>query len=174
VYVESGHLVYNAAGTIRAVRFDPRRLEVLGEPLPVVEQVMTGSAGGEAGFSVSTTGTLVYVPASSATQASTPRSLVWVDRRGIETPTKTPVRSYGTTRLSPDGTRVAVDIREGTSDIWVWEIARETLTPLNIDPGLDVSPVWTPDGKKIVWASARLGVPTCSRRQRMVPAPWND
>ena len=44
-YVESGHLIYTAAGTLRVVGFDPARLEVLGDPVEVVEAVMTTTGG---------------------------------------------------------------------------------------------------------------------------------
>jgi serine/threonine-protein kinase len=92
------------------------------------------------------------------TQNVFPRSLVWVDRRGIETPIKAPPKPYGVARLSPDGTRVAVDIRsEGSSDIWVLDLDRETLTPLNSDPAFDLAPVWTPDSRRIIWSSSRGG-----------------
>jgi hypothetical protein len=72
-YVDSGHLVYAAAGTLRAVRFDLARLEVVSDPVPVVEQVMAAPTG-EANFAVSRGGTLVYVPGGLGTQTVTPRS----------------------------------------------------------------------------------------------------
>ena len=156
VFIEPGYLVYASRGTLQAVRFDPRRLEVSGEPVPVVDQVMTTSIG-NANFSVSRTGTLVYVAGGALVQNVSPRSLVWVNRRGIETPTEAPTRLYGVARLSPDGTRVAVDIRSPGSDIWVWDLARKTLTPLNLDPAVDLAPVWTQDSRKIIWSSSRGG-----------------
>jgi serine/threonine-protein kinase len=61
-YVDSGHLVYAAAGTLRAVRFDLARLEVTSDAVPVLEQVLTKSSTGAAEFSVSRQGTLAYVP----------------------------------------------------------------------------------------------------------------
>ena len=157
VFVEPEYLVYSSRGTLHAVRFDPRRLEVSGEPVPVVEQVMSTSVG-NANFSVSRNGTLVYVAGGSALlQNVSARSLVWVDRRGIETATGAPTRQYGVARLSPDGTRVAVDIRTPGSDVWVWDLARKTLTPLNLDPAVDLAPVWTQDSRKILWSSSRGG-----------------
>ena len=157
VFVEPGYLVYSSRGTLLAVRFDPRRLEVSGEPVPIVDQVMDTSVG-NANFSVSRNGTLVYVAGGGAlVQNVLPRSLVWVDRRGIETPIKAPTRPYGVARLSPDGTRVAVDIRSPGSDIWIWDLERETLTPLTVDPTVDLVPVWTQDSRRIIWSSSRGG-----------------
>ena len=90
---QAGYLIYAAAGTLRAVRFDPVRLEVLGDPVTVVEHVMMKPTGA-ANYAVSRQGTLVYVPGGVSVQ-TTPRSLVWVDRKGHEEPIKAPLRAYG-------------------------------------------------------------------------------
>ena len=91
---EAGYLVYAAAGTLRAVRFDPVRLEVLGDPGSVVEQVLT-KANGTANFSVSRTGAVAYVAGGVAV---TPvRTLRWVDRQGREESIPAPAaRSHST------------------------------------------------------------------------------
>jgi hypothetical protein len=86
---EAGYLIYAAAGTLRAVRFDPARLEVLGDPVTVVEQVMIKPSGA-ANYAVSRQGTLFYVPAGGVTVQMSPRSLVWVDRKGHEQPITAP------------------------------------------------------------------------------------
>jgi hypothetical protein len=112
-YVETGHLLYAAGGTLRAVRFDPVRLEVLSDPVPVVEQVMT-KARGAAEFSVSRQGALVYVP-GGAPGAPAQTSLVWVDRQGHEEPLGAPPRAYVYPQLSPDDTKLALDIRDQES-----------------------------------------------------------
>jgi serine/threonine-protein kinase len=156
-YVATGHLIYASEGTLRAVRFDLARLQVLGDPMPVVEQVQT-TAQAAANFVVSLGGTLVYVP-GAAGSAGTLRTLVWANRQGQEEPLNVPPRSYASPRISPDGTRVALDVRDQNNDIWVWEFARQTLTPLTFDPAPDVLPVWTPDGRRIVFSSARNGQP---------------
>src|SRR6185295_4060606 len=103
-YVEPGYLVYAVAGTLRAVRFDPAKLEVSSDPVPVINSIMM-QPNGAAEFSVSRQGTLVYVPGGAT---GTARSLVWVDRQGHEKPIPSPPRVYRMLRLSPDGTRVAV------------------------------------------------------------------
>src|SRR6185369_58864 len=110
-YVNTGHIVYAAGGTLRAVRFDLARLEILGDPVPVLEQVaMTGS--GAANFAFSNSGALLYVPGGAAGNAGAQRSLVWVNRQGREEPIKAPPRAYNTVRLSPNGARVAMDIAD--------------------------------------------------------------
>jgi len=153
-YVNPGYLVYAAAGTLRAVRFDPDRLEVHGDPVPVLAQVATATLG-TAEFSISPTGTLVYLPGGFA--AATARSLVWIDRKGHEELIKAPPRAYYALRLSPDGTRLAIDIRDQENDIWVWDLARETSTRITVDPGIDSFPVWTTDSRRIVYSSAHGG-----------------
>ena len=155
-YVSSGHLVYSAAGTLRAIAFDLQRLEVTGTAVPVIPQLFT-KLGGLADFGVAANGTLVYVPAAVA---SSPRNtLVWVDRQGREEPIPAPERAYLYPRLSPDGTRVALAIADQQTDIWLWEFTRRSLTRFTFDPGPDTYPVWTPDGRRLIFGSARGGSP---------------
>ena len=78
-FVPTGHLVYSRGGTLFAVRFDPRSLEITGDPVQVVEGVATGAANGEARFDFSSTGTLIYAQGEFTAAA---RNLVWVDRSG--------------------------------------------------------------------------------------------
>ncbi len=154
---QAGYLIYAAAGTLRAVRFDSVRLEVLGDPMTVVEQVMIKPTGA-ANYAVSRQGTLFYVPGGVSVQMS-PRSLVWVDRKGHEEPIKAPLRPYGAPRISPDGTRLLFGITDQESnDAWIWDLARETLRRLTFAPGTDSLALWTPDGQRIVFASNRSGV----------------
>ena len=83
-----------------------------------------------------------------------------MDRKGHEEPSGLPQRSYGPPRLSPDGTRVAVGILDhGNTEIFVWDFARKTLRQVTVSPGMDGMPHWTRDGRRIVFMSARAGVP---------------
>jgi serine/threonine-protein kinase len=156
-FVEPDHLVYAASGSLRAVRFDVKALELTSDPVPVVEQILT-AATGEAAFAVSRTGSLVYVPGGTGGLQASARSLVWVDRRGNEEPIKAPQRAYQYPRMSPDGTRVALDVRDQDNDIWIWDLARTTLTRLTTDAALEGYPVWTPDGRRVVFNSQRSGL----------------
>jgi serine/threonine-protein kinase len=157
-YVPSGHIVYVVGSTLMAVPFDLDRLEVRGGPVPLVDSIGT-SLRGNASFAVSPTGFLIYAKAPRA--ATNPmRTLVWVDRNGREEPFAPP-RQYYYPRVSPDGTRIALDIREGdlarlggaSADIWIWDVARQISTRFTTDPGDDQYPVWTPDGKRILFSS---------------------
>jgi serine/threonine-protein kinase len=152
-YVETGHLVYASAGTLRGVRFDPVRLEVSGDPVPVVEQVLT-KPNGTAEFSVSRTGSLVYVTGT----ASETTHLTWVDRAGRPTGTVSPPGPYRNPTLSPDGTRVAVertDPQSRTQAIWLIELARGVASRFTFDAHNDIYAVWSPDGSRIAFGSDR-------------------
>ena len=82
----------------------------------------------------------------------------WVDRNGDEEDIPVPPRVYRQPRVSPDGTRVAVAIVDGDNlDVWIWDLARETLTQLTFDEALDAVPLWTPDSARVVFASTRDG-----------------
>jgi serine/threonine-protein kinase len=153
-YLPSGHLVYAAAGALRAVAFDLARLEAIGTPTPVLPQIVTLRTG-TAEFDVARNGTLVYLTGSAAEPV---RTLVWVDRHGHEEAiAAAPARAYITPRLSPDGKRLALAILDQDNDIWLWDFARQTLTRVTSDPGLDGAPVWMPDGHRMVFTSAAGG-----------------
>ncbi|HVL66741.1 MAG TPA: protein kinase [Vicinamibacterales bacterium] len=152
-YVASGHIVYATAdGSLRAVSFDPGRLRVGSGPVPVAEGIgvkITGAAN----FDVSATGHLVYTGAGSTGAA---RTLAWVDRAGRETPIPAPARNYFYARVSPDGSRLSLDVRDEEEDVWIWDVRRETLARLTDRPGADQYGLWTPD-HRIVFSSAALG-----------------
>jgi len=154
-YADTGHLVFAAAGALRAVRFDLDRREVLGDPVTLVDQVFTKGTGA-ASYTMSRAGTLVY---TVGTADDAMRSLVWVDRQGREERIEAPPRYYGPPRISPDGSRVALGILDhGNTDIWIWELARKELRRLTFAPGMDGLPVWTPDNRRIIFMSDRTGV----------------
>src|SRR5262249_35765474 len=145
-YAPSGHLVYASGGTLRAIGFDLAHLTVVGPSIPVVAQVMSMSWG-TADAGLARHGTLVYV---AGTAEGAGRTVVGVDGQGRETPLGAPPRAYFAPRVSPEGTRVAVGSIDTNSDLWLWDLARPTLTRLTTG-GLNGPPVWTPDGRRIVY-----------------------
>ncbi|MBI1874607.1 MAG: PD40 domain-containing protein [Acidobacteria bacterium] len=153
-YVASGHLVYAAGGTLRAMAFDLARLAVQWTPAPVVPRLVT-TPFGAGDFGVAGDGTLVYVDAPGGGAGA--RTLVWVDRQGREEPLGAPPRPYQHPRISPDGTRVVVHSLDQEEDLWRWDLPRGPLTRLTFEPGLDIFPVWTPDGGRLVFSSSRAG-----------------
>ncbi len=154
LYAPSGHLVYARTAGLLAVPFDVQRLQVTGSPVPIQDGVLTQTAGyPQASFSAD--GSLVYVP--GGTQEAE-RSLLAVNRKGQGQPLLQTKRAYEHPRISPDGRRLAVRITAATGDIWVHEIGRESLTRLTFE-ATNWMPVWTPDGKRIVFASTKAAGP---------------
>ncbi len=156
-YVASGHLLYASGGALRAVRFDSERLQVLGDPVVVSDEVRV-EATGAAQFSVSQGGSFIYL--SGGEGSFEERSLVWVDRSGREQKLDAPPRAYDTPRLSPDGKRVAVSLSDQEQDIWLLDIARRQLTRLTFEPSIEGFPLWTPDGMHVLFSSSRAGIPS--------------
>jgi eukaryotic-like serine/threonine-protein kinase len=150
-YLPTRQIVYGLPDTsnIAAIPFDLKRLEVAGGQVPMVQDV------GE--IAISDSGTLVYTPGSTldTTQGYT---LMWVDRKGKAEPLAAPANIYSFPKISPDGTRVALSVETGgNQDIWIWDIARKILTRLTFNKGIDRSPIWTLDGKRIAFVSYREG-----------------
>ncbi len=113
---------------------------------------------GAGDYAVAADGTLVYVDAPGTTSGFFwDRTLVWVDRAAREEPLAAPPRAYVQPRLSPDGTRIAVYIQDQEQDAWMWDLRRAMLTRLTFTPGIDWFPLWTPDGKRLVFSSSGEG-----------------
>ena len=160
----SGHLLFLREQTLMAEPFNLSRLEVNGDPVPIADHVSMNGATARPLFSVSQTGALVY----QSGDAQGDWSLLWTDRDGKQAGFATPPDRYVTPRLSPDGTHLAVMIFNGvfgTGDIWVFDLARGTKTRLTFGPANQSTPVWTPDGRTVVYQSAQSGVPHLYAKQ---------
>ena len=169
-YLPNGVLVYARRGTLLAAPFDAVTHHVTGGSVSVVDGVwefvtLGPSLTAVSQFSLSRAGTLVYVPSSVDATYRSLRELTWVDRQGHEETIPVPPREYDYPRISPDGTRVAVQVRGQENDIWTWEVGQRTLTRVTFSPGFDNYPIWTPDGGSLVFASdAGRGVRNLFRR----------
>ena len=151
-YLPTGHLTYIHEGTLFAAPFDPDRLELSGQPVPVLEGVAS-PGGGAAQVAISPSGTLVYLP-GPAVGDNVPVS--WMDRDGKTTALRATSANWSNPHFSPDGRQLALDIFDGSqSDVWVYDWSRDTLSRVTFDSRLDSKPVWTPDGTRIVFTSNR-------------------
>jgi Tol biopolymer transport system component len=154
-YLPSGHMVYMHEGTLFAVPFDLQRLEVTGQPTPILEGVVANPGTGGAQFSFSETGNLVYVADRGGGQSV---SIYWMDHEGKFTSLRETPGDYVNPAFSPDGKRLALEIFDGKRrDIWVYEWERDTLTRLTFGGEANAFPVWTPDGQRIVYSSQEKG-----------------
>jgi predicted Ser/Thr protein kinase len=160
-YVPTGHLVFLRQGTLMAVPFDLRRLEVTGQPVPVIADVMQAlnythnymnTAAGQ--FSVSDSGWLVYSPGGIVPDWQ--NTLVWVDQKGNAQPAASFKAPFFAPRLSPDGQRIAYDVRGRGWQIWIYDLNRGTASKLTSE-GRAAWANWTPDGKRLVFAWWRSG-----------------
>ena len=154
VFTEPGYLLYGRNSAIFAWRFDPRRLALVGEPIPAFEHVrvlredntMVASAARNR---------VVYVTWLGR------RRLVWLDRKGRELGTLGEVGGYSDVRLSPDGGRAAVALRDPehgeNQDVWVFDVARGTGSRITSEPTEEFNPAWFPDGERLLYASDRAG-----------------
>ena len=143
-YLPSGHLIYVNRGTLFAVPFDVDRLEVHGTPSPVLEQVGYNATYGWAQFDFSQTGTLIYRSGEAGGGLLT---VQWLDATGKTQPLLAKPDSYQRPQLSPDGNRLAIS----TTDIWVYEWQRDTMTRLTFGPAASTYPIWSPDGRYILF-----------------------
>jgi eukaryotic-like serine/threonine-protein kinase len=154
-YVSTGHLVYASGRTLNAIVFDRRTLRSRGQAVSLGDvQVAGGADNGAADFAVSDAGTLVFIAPYAAGPALS--ALWWVDRRGKEELLPLVPGPYAYPRVSPDGSRVALDIPGTNRDIWVWNTQRPGLTRLTSGPAEDMLPTWGRNGR-LFFASQRNG-----------------
>jgi Tol biopolymer transport system component len=155
VQYASGHLLFLRGPTLMAQKFDPNTLAVTGDVMLVAEQVSTMVGSRTGAFSVSENGVLAY-----QMQAAAQSNLVWFDRSGRQIARLGETADFGEVSLSPDGARAAVSALEpGASgrDIWVFDVARGLRTRFTFDPEEETTPIWSPDGLRLVFSKARNG-----------------
>jgi dipeptidyl aminopeptidase/acylaminoacyl peptidase len=157
-YLPTGHLVYSVSGTTFAVPFDAESLMVTGTPVPVMVGVRrpTGLATGAAQLSVSTNGTLAYVPGPTSPSAT--RNVLIGDGSSEPVALKIPPALYVHPRASPDGKTIAVGRINGQeSDIWTYDLSGATEIRRLTFGGNNRFPVWSSDSRRITYQSARDG-----------------
>ena len=157
-YVKSGQLLFEHDGTLFAMPFDLKGLEPTGQGVPVAEQVLMNTDKGSAQFSVSETGLLAYLQGK---EGSRQVSIDWMGKDGkLEPLVKKPNNIYSI-QFSPDGKRLAMEIYDSSgSNIWTYDMQRDTLTRLTFAGVASAGPVWTRDGQRIAYSMSENGEPS--------------
>jgi eukaryotic-like serine/threonine-protein kinase len=153
--VAGGYLLFLQGGTLLAQRFDAERLVASGEPVPIATSVAAFSEYPSWGsFSASSTGRLAWLSSQGNDV-----QLVWVDRAGRRIESLGDPARYGQVVLSPDGRRVAVEVQDadGRFDLWTIDAARGVRSRLTSDPADDRDPVWSPDGREVIFSTETHG-----------------
>ncbi len=145
----SGYLLFRRDTSLMAQPFNPKTGSLEGAPSTVAEQVLLDPGTWRVAFSVTEGGLLAYLSGGAAAN-----QLTWYDRSGK------PVGLAGDktlnlnhVRISPDGQKIAADLGESLSDIWIYDAHRGVSTRFTFGPSSSVSPVWSPDGKWIVYGT---------------------
>ena len=169
MYVSAGYLLFSrgTGATLFAVRFDADRLAVTGDPKPVLEDVDGNPEAGKLDAAVSRNGTLVYMPRSSWNPK---RAMLWIDRHGRESPAIPEADYYSTPALAPDGRTIALTKTAEGIDIWIYDATRSLSVPITRGSGAAYDPIWTPDGRSLVYLSER-GAFELYRRPADLSAP---
>ena len=155
VYAAPGYLLFVRDNTLMAQAFDNKHLSLGGDVAPIAQGVLVNAPYSRAMLSVSDNGILAYGGAPSAAE---PSRLRWLDRTGKQIGTVGDPGTYAGPRLSSDGKKLAVvvgDASRAATDIWIYDLQHGGNTRLTFDASLNYSPIWSPDGGRIVFNSTR-------------------
>jgi hypothetical protein len=161
LFDRAGYLLYSRAGALVAHPFDAAARRFTGEPTVLSDRFYYFRSTGLADFALSTTGTVVF------RTLPPPSRLVWRDRAGTEVGRLGDEARYGEPRISRDGARVALDITDpalGTGDLWIFDRALGTSVRVTHSPADENTPIWSPDGTVLFYASDASGPPDLYRR----------
>ena len=160
----AGQLIFPRERTLVAQAFDPDRLELSGDAVPIADQIAVGGLSGRTGaFSVSQTGVLAYQAASGEVHSQ----LIWFDRLGTQIGTIGNQADYGDVELSPDREQAAVSVLDPTKrtrDIYIVDVSRGARTRFTVDPTDEQTSIWSPDGTRLLFNARTKGTSICMRR----------
>jgi len=148
-----GHVLFLRGGSLMAQRFDAKKLQLAGDPMPIADQLNLDTRW-TAAYSVSEDGKLVFQSGGTVGLA-----LNWYERTG-KPGAVAATDPFNVTRVSPDGRKIAASVTDqnaGTLDIWLYDLVRGVKTRFSFDAADDDDPVWSPDGNTLVFDSARKG-----------------
>jgi eukaryotic-like serine/threonine-protein kinase len=155
VFDPSGYLFYERDGNLIAQRFDKDSFALSGDAVPIVERIEFNSIRGNASFSVSSTGILIYQGGAERTKSQ----LTWFDRDGKRLGTLGEPAQIGGPSISPDGKRVVTTIggESGNASLWMFDVARGISSRFTFTDSSDAWPVWSPDGKQVAYSMSHAG-----------------
>jgi len=143
-----GHLLWLRGATLVAQDFDVDKLKLSGVPHPVADPVARMAVHGQMQVAVSATGLLMYSPSAPL------RQLTWVDRTGKPIGTAGEPALSAHLQLSPDGRRAVVTrVNPDGGDLWILDLERGVWNRFTSKPGINIYPIWSPDGRTILYAS---------------------
>jgi serine/threonine-protein kinase len=159
-YVSSGHLVFARGGVLFAAPLDVSRIELTMPPVPVLDGVRRSAINGTAHFSVSDSGTLIYLPGPIGLDARGARvEVVIANRDGAVERLPLPAGPYEHPRISPDGGRLVFGTTGQDQNIWTYDLAGSAAALRLTIGGRNRFPIWSADGRRIVFQSDRDGAP---------------
>jgi serine/threonine-protein kinase len=154
-YIPTGHILYWREGSLWGVPFDLSTRQLNGTAVVILPDVMASEANGQAHYSISANGTLVYVPGRDTQQE---RSLMLVDRAGTAKPLTTERRAFETVAVAPDGRRLVVTLTAANDSLWTMELDRPSLTRITYEAE-NALPAWSPDGSRLALSRHKGGEP---------------
>jgi len=150
----SGHLLFGRTESVMAAPFALESAEVTGAAVPFAEGVLFNHQNAFSQFAVSDGGVVALV---RATAVSVTQRLVAVDRKGTVQVLRDNLKTYGAPRLSPNGRVIALSLMDGSKppDVWIHDFDRDSLSRVTFGPASNFNPVWTPDGRRVIYTSER-------------------
>ena len=149
-YLPTGHLVFIRQGALFAAPFDLELLEVTGAEVQVLSQIWNDSMWARATYDIASDGTLVYVEGGDFANTVP----AWLDLDGNSEPLAIPRNVYGTFELSPDRSRLAIQVMEAQDQIHIYDFARQAFSQLTFE-GPSRNPIWSYDGSEIFYEATR-------------------
>jgi Tol biopolymer transport system component len=153
-HVTTGHLVYGRFDALYAVPWKPPQRDLAGAVPITLPEVPRLEAEAASAYAVSDNGTLVYLAGGPA---RTKNRVLWVDRTGKTEALPLPEKEYESVAISPDGRKAVVQVLEGTVTLWMLDLERQATTPFLVSGGSSQAPVWTADGKRVIYRATRKG-----------------